>query len=398
MKIVLKKRSRWFLLVLSSLCLFAYPTHADDDDDSDEIAGPVIQVAPPSGDAATDVLNIQSAIDMATPGTIVQFDSGTYQVTPGSQFVIFVDDVTLQGDDDARTTIQGLAAFPPDFLFVGDLLLVASRTTIRDLTFEGFDVAIEVYRDGVQPTGHTIEDCTFRNGFLPIQTWSATDDVIHIQNNRMTNVQFAVRVIGNTVHFSDNKVTAPEPETMLAGKPFAVAIIYPQFPLGICENNVFEGNKIVGNADGFIFVSFPGEYSTSNIVRDNEFIDMRVWFDFDIASMVILDANGGIMEGNIIEGNEADGNEGVGILLFGANHNYVVDNEFEDFVVGDVRPGILDFFDLPPTGIFLGGDTTGNYVIENEFEDVANPIEDLGVGNIVEDNEFEEDDDDSDSD
>ena len=76
-----------------------------------------------------------------------------------------------------------------------------------------------------------------------------------------------------------------------------------------------------------------------------------------------------------------------------AQHNYIVDNEFEDFVAGDVLPWFLEFFDVPLTGIFLGEATTSNYVVENEFENVPNPIEDWGVDNIFEDNEVDDDDD-----
>ena len=93
------------------------------------------------------------------------------------------------------------------------------------------------------------------------------------------------------------------------------------------------------------------------------------------------------MVGNMIVGNKMKGSQGVGIAAFENTHdNYIADNKFEDFVAGDVLPDILDFYGLPPTGIFLDLDTSENHVFENLFKNVPNPIEDLGTDNVIEDN------------
>jgi hypothetical protein len=267
-------------------------------------------------------------------------------------------------------------------------MLDGARTKIRKLTFDGIGSAVSIIRWGTEPTGHVIEHCTFRNGDLPIFTWSFTDDLIRVRHNNFVNTQVAFNSVGKTIHFRSNLVTSPDPESMLAGKPFAVAFIYSNWaPYLLCENNVFANNTIIGNADGFIFISFPGEMCRNNLVLENKFIDQRVWFPFDLGSMVILSANGGEMIGNMILGNKMIGNQGVGIATFGnAHENYIADNKFEDFVPGDVLPGLLDFFGLPPTGIFLDFESSENYVIENKFKNVPNPIEDLGVDNVIEDN------------
>ena len=353
----------------------------------------VIHVAPPTGDPLVDVVSIQTAIDAASPGDIVQFDQGTYSLEsdPAPHFVIFEDDITLQGRDNhgggqSRTILQGVAQwgdpFAPTFLLEG------ARTKVRKLTFDGIGATLSIIRWGTEPTGHVIEHCTFSNGHLPILTWSFTDDVIHIRHNKFVNTQVAFEAIGKTVHFRSNLVTSPDPESMLDGKPYAVGFIYSNWaPYLLCENNVFANNTIIGNADGFIFMSFPGEMCTNNLVLENTFIDQRVWFPFDLGSMVIMAANGGEMAGNMIVGNKMKGSQGVGIAAFeNAHDNYISDNKFEDFVPGDVLPDLLDWLGLPLTGIFLDFDSSENHVLENLFKNVPNPIQDLGTDNVIEGN------------
>ena len=357
----------------------------------------MIHVAPPTGDPVVDVANIQGAIDAAAPGDIVQFDHGTYvlesDVFPAPQFFILEDDITLrgkgnQGKGKSWTKLQGIAKYQD--VFEATFFLVGNRTKLRKLTFDGFGAAINIYRDDTQPTGHQIEHCTFQNGDTPVFTYSFSDDLIHVRHNKFINTQLAIITVGKTVHFHNNSVTSPDPESMLAGKPFAVATVYSHWPYQVCENNVFSNNKVVGNADGIAFQAFPGEVCRNNIVRDNTFIDQRVWFPYDLGSMVILDANGGVMEGNIIRDNKIDGDQGIGIVAFGAaQNNLFIDNEFKNFVPGDVLPGLLDWLGLPPTGILLSPDSFDNYVIRNSFKNVPVPIEDLGIDNVIEDNVIE---------
>lgn len=353
----------------------------------------VIHVAPPTGDPLVDVTSIQNAIDAASPGDTVKFDRGTYSLEsePAPKFVILEDDITLEGKDNqgggqSWTILQGVANWGDPFEPTFDL--VGSRTKIRKLTFDGIGSAISIIRFGTEPTGHVIEHCTFRNGDLPIFTWSFTDDVIQIRHNKFVNTQVAINSVGKTVHFRSNLVTSPDPESMLDGKPYAVAFIYSNTaPYLRCENNVFANNTVIGNADGFVFISFPGEMCTNNLVLENKFIDQKVWFWFDWGSMVFMDANGGEMVGNMIVGNKLEGSQGIGILTFGNVYdNYIADNKFEDFVAGDVLPWPLDFFGLPPTGIFLETESSENYVIENMFKSVPHPIEDQGTDNVIEDN------------
>ncbi len=355
---------------------------------------PVVFVAAPTGDAATDVANIEAAVAAATPGAVIQFAAGTYAIEDTTQIVVSVPGVTLQGDDDDDgTTIMGVSQ--PSGFFGGHFRLNGGDQTVRDLSFDGFGTALTFGAPGTPLGGNLVEDCTFRQGNFGITFVAFSDDVTTIEENEFINLTLPFIIVGKTVHFIDNTVTAPDPASTVFGQPFNAGIIFPEFFSGIniCENNVFEDNTIIGNADGFImFAAFPGGVCRNNIIRDNTFIDQLIFSPFDNATMVWLIAgDGGTVEGNLIEDNELRGSEGIGIVLEAASGNDIVDNELDD-LPGEKIPFSAAFGSaLPGTGVFLDELTSFNQVSENEFENVLNPIVDRGTNNILDDNDIKGD-------
>jgi parallel beta-helix repeat protein len=364
------------------------------DDDNDRRS--VVHVAAPTGDVATDVANIRAAVAAATPGATIEFARGTYKLesatVPASQIVVSVAGVTLEGHR-RGTTIQGISG--PAGFFAGYFRLAGGRQTVRRLEFAGFRRALTIGAPGTSIGGYHVEHSTFRNGHIPISFVAFSDEVSTIRGNQFINVTQPFLIRGKTVHFRENRVTAPDPAATPFGQPFNAGVVLVEFFSGIniCENNVLEENTIVGNADGFILFGEEGEICRNNVIRENRFIGQRIFTPGDNGTMVWL--VGPNVQGTLIKENELDGSEGLGIVVEAASDNKIIENEFSDL------PGEKETFTpYPGTAIFLGEPTSGNRVLENEFEDVVNEIVDLGTGNVIgdEDDDDDEGDDDEDGD
>lgn len=350
------------------------PTFHGDNDDN----GAVVQVARPTGNPAVDVPNIQAAVDAATPGAVIQFARGRYALAPETRFIVSVPRVTLQGHR-RGTTILG--HFDPDFQAI-HFILNGGAQTVRNLTFEGFPLALLI-EEPATPTGrYRVENCTFRNGDLPLLFLGSSDVVSRVLRNKFINVTLPFIIVGKTVHIRGNKITSPSFDDHPLGRPFNAGVL-AQDGLA-CENNVLEENTVVGNADGFIFFD-----CRNTVIRRNTFIDQVVISSGDNGSMVW--GVGAGFQGNRIEKNVLRGSEGLGVVVEEGSANRIVENRFRN-----LPGGTETFTPFSGTAIFLGEPTTGNVVRENEFKRVLTPIVDLGTGNIIKDEEDDDDDDDLD--
>lgn len=392
----MKHLSLAVLFLVVSVAFLTTPAYADRGHRND-----VVRVAPPTGDPATDVANIEAAIAAAGPGDTVKFRRGTYQVFEDTQFLVATPGVTLKGKSKGRTTIQDELRDVSDPFFTspfeGVFRLVGGDQAIRDLRIADSIVAVTLGGPGEVLGGYVIEDCVFDTSLSAVTFTATTDDVSIIEDNRFINVGLAAVIFGDTVHFLDNRVTAPTPETVPGfGQPVQSIQISPEFFSGatVCEDNVVEGNTIIGTAEGVIFFADPGDVCRNNVVRDNEFVDMKVFTEFNNGAMVnLVAAAGSFLEDNVIEDNELEGSEGIGIAVEGAGNNRIVGNEIED-LPGEKIPFSAAFLSaLPGTGIYLDEFSFGNLVDDNELEDVRVPILELG-DNIIGDNEIENDDED----
>ena len=103
-----------------------------------------VLVAPPTGDPAVDIPNIETAIAAAGPGDVIKFRKGEYAIDEDGgnhQFVVSTPGVTLRGHWHG-TTIRGVPGFAP--AFGGSFLLNGGNQAVRNITFEGFTTAITI--------------------------------------------------------------------------------------------------------------------------------------------------------------------------------------------------------------------------------------------------------------
>jgi hypothetical protein len=338
----------------------------------------VVYVAPPTGHAAADVESILAAVAVAEPGSTIQFAQGRYVLDSARQIVVSVPGVTLRGHS-AGTTIRGVFGFNSELS--GNFLMNGGRQTVRGLTFERFSLAVSfgeiapVERTG----GYRLEDCTFRNGDIAISFVGFSNDVSVIRNNRFINTGIPLATAGKTIHFRHNTVRVPDPTAVPLGSPDFVALILPEYLSGInvCENNRFEWNRVVGNADGFVFLVEPGQVCRNNLIRGNTFIGQRIFKPADGGSITAA-VGGGRFKGNLIADNVLRGSEGVGLYLLDGTDNRILRNQFSDLPgLKEPAPG------FPGTAIILGEATSRNVLANNQFRNVQQEVVDLGTGNII---------------
>jgi hypothetical protein len=206
-----------------------------------------------------------------------------------------------------------------------------------------------------------------------------SEDVSTIRNNEFIDLGQPFVILGKTVHVTGNRTTAPNPASIpILGQPFNAGILAPDLFFRVCENNIFEGNTTIGNADGFIVIAevAAGEFCFNNVFRRNVFRDQRVFTEFDNGSLLWATGNG--VRENLIADNELRGSEGVGIVIEEGKRNRIVRNDIRNL------PGTKDVANpFPGTAIFLGQGSRGNRVLGNEFRNVVRTVVDLGTNNVV---------------
>ena len=358
----------------------------------DQSDAAVVRVAAPTGNPAVDIPNIRAAIAAATPGVMIQFAHGTYDIgnSRETQFVVSAPGVTLQGDR-RGTTLSGveLHADDPDAftccpLLSGTFLLNGGHQTVRRLTFDGYLWAISLGAPGSVTGGYHIEHNTFRAGFVGIDFAGLSDEPTIIEENTFENVTAPLFILGKTLRIRRNRFAITNPGRMTFGQPSQAVILFPEFLSGTtgCENNVIEGNTVVRFNEAFVFFLFDASWVChNNVIRDNRVIDARIYnaipFFSDNGTMALF-VGPGRTENNLIQNNVLRGSEGLGVVLDAGSGNQIIGNEFHDL------PGLKSTFSgYPGTAIILGAATSGNRVRGNEFENVVNTVVDLGTDNSV---------------
>jgi parallel beta-helix repeat protein len=391
----------------------------------------VVHVAPPTGNRDLDRASILAALGEVRPGGTVQFAEGTYLIgfdTPFSlDFIrVTVPRITLLGHP-AGTTLRGCN--PEDFVFVGcnGLELTGGHQTVRDLTFEyswfalflGREFSVDpdgnFFFDPIEsgPGGYRIENNTFRN-IISVTMYGRLREPSLIRHNTFTNVWHAVVVRGGTAHVLDNDISAPDPEQVpFFGYPGGSAIaIVPNYHASAssCDHNIVANNRIETYPNGIVVrIPSPGEVPTvtatcrHNIVRDNTVVNSRIFHpDFDEAALSLQNHLGpeGFLEHNLVEGNRILGAEGMGIMVYRAERNRIVNNAISGITLRDPFPGWLG--EGNGSGVWVSPGSSGNKLLANTFADLAahaavlegddnhvattsasDVVRDLGVGNRV---------------
>jgi parallel beta-helix repeat protein len=374
----------------------------------------VVQVAPPKGVRDADRRSILSALEQSGPGDTIQFAPGTYLV--GELIRVAVPRVTLVGHPDG-TTLRGCdpAGFvevPVALVACNGLELTGGHQSVRNLTFEYawhglvlgccWSDRVASRTDG----GHRVEGNTFRYSSNGIRLIGDAPEPSVIRSNRFIDVYHAVGVNGMTAHILNNDISVPEPERVpIAAIPsFAVSITAGGPPPGWreevawnCRSNVIAGNRIEGHPDGIALVLMrAGASCRQNVFRDNTIVVGRVKFarkwgpitirsegDSSVVGIPIALVNAvndsgrvGVLEDNLVEGNRVIGASGLGIEIYRASRNRIVNNTITGVRRRDPFPG--NTLTNPPrwhegngSAIWVSRGSDENEIVGNTFADIA---------------------------
>jgi hypothetical protein len=367
-------------------------------------SGDTVHVAPPTGEKEADRASILAALAEVQPGGTVQFGPGTYVI--GSSIIgssaplieVTAPGVTLLGHPQG-TTLRGCDPhrFSSDDCY--GLELTGGHQTVRDVTFEYFSYGLNLGGYGARCTapgqcapdgteslvgGYLVEGNTFRS-VISVNVRGQWQEPAVIRRNTFTNVFHAVSVIGGIAHVLENDVSVTDHEQIPffhhAGGAISVTA-YSGFMAPSCDGNVIAGNRVVGHPESInirLMELFEPASCRDNVIRDNTVVDSRIpdnpAFPYASGAILLVNETGreGLIEGTLIEGNRIVDSHGVGVAVFGASRNRIVDNSVR-------RLGLLDTRLLNErvpqdgangSGIWIGPGSDGNEIVDNTFEDIA---------------------------
>jgi len=363
----------------------------------------VVFVAPPSGDSETDRASIEAAVAQAEPGDIIQFSQGTYVIGSDVSWdgiLVDVPNTTLQGHP-GGTTLKGGDNITTQGQYLG-FTLTGGNQTVRNLTFESFSwTSLYLnYSLYAETGGYVVEHNIFRNSTVGIMYLGQSEEVSHIKHNVFDNIGTSFWIYGKTCHIKGNKVLASDPDKVpFWGYPANVGGISAWFTP--CDNNVIAYNTIDGISDGIILSAFyavtENASCSNNRVVGNKFLNQKIYKEWDLGTMVILDSKtDNKFENNQISHNTYLGSGGIGILTFGISNTTIANNTI-------TNTSVLSSPYFPSGyGIFLGEESHHNQLLHNKFTnnelyDIilygdnntiitgigSNKIQDNGEGNII---------------
>jgi prolyl oligopeptidase len=387
-----------------------------------------VHVAPPTGERDIDRASILDALEQVRPGGTIRFDAGTYVI--GEIIHVTVPGITIVGHP-GGTTLRGC---DPDVFTDTQIAVVAcngldlagGHQTVRNLTFEYAWHALvlggmECFpSEGCLPVGEPVESRRggyrvernmFRRSQNPIRTLGEWLEPAVIRDNVFVDNFHAVAVHGSTVHVLDNQVSVPNPElvpsSLHPGEAMAISATDLGGGLALrCTDNIIAGNRIEGHTAGIQILAFARSAVScrDNVIRGNTIavkrvrvrgpgspVRLRAGSDstlvgvpiglvgspegFSIAGVVH-----GVLEGTLIEGNRLLGAEGLGIEVFKASKNRIVDNTIAGIARRQPFPGNTSPWADPEkmgwgtangSGIWISPGSDGNEIAGNTFEDIA---------------------------
>jgi len=364
--------------LISVVCLFSLGS----------ASAKTIQVAPPAGDPAVDLVSIDTALSLAGPGDVIQFDQGTYVIGrpwPGTE--VQIERLTLVGHPDG-TTLRGGPVI--DYSNPQAFAFRAPKQTVRRLRFESFAWALELGDYPALYGGYVVEDCVFETmvgGFSALTGGELTV----VRNNAFINCAIGFWAMGSDARFSANVFTVPNPSSIpLEHRAWLAAGVYATDYLHPCENLRFEDNSVIGLPDGFPVYCFPGAVCRNIVIADNTCTSMTRRDPADVGSLVLIWALEPLVFENLtISGNTLQGSDGwLGVLSNGGAGIKVLNNTFRD-----LPNGVGVVLDLGSDGSAVQGNTFENVnyeevvVLSNDnlvvTESPDDEVLNLGKGNRV---------------
>jgi hypothetical protein len=381
--------------------------------------GNVVQVAPPTGDVATDRGSILAALEEVRPGGTVRFAPGTYLIgidIPLSRepIRVTVPHITLLGHPEG-TTLRGCdwSVITGNNCF--GLELSGGHQTVRSLTFEDLTAGVVIGRWPVpvpiesRVGGYRIEANTFRNSIFGVRMFGQWQEPAVIRSNTFINTVWSVEVFGRLVYVLDN-IFGPDQGQVTDFEPFqAISFVsWGGIQSGPCDHNVAAGNRIEGYWTGVsTSVTFDGEGCRHIMIRHNAILDTRS-VEFEPVGLVPgrgVAVSAGpdpyTIAHTLIQGNHIHRTEGLGIVVLGGAHVRVTNNDISDVTTSPSAP--IEFFaeaDGAGVWLWLGSQ---NQVLNNRFANVASDevfldgsdynhvviqsaidvVRDLGIGNRI---------------
>jgi len=158
-------------------------------------------------------------------------------------------------------------------------------------------------------------------------------------------------------------------------------------PGSSCVGNVIRDNTIIVQRTGAVS---PPPGARMIVESDSTLIGPPLWlrpFPFDQDAN---DTESGVIEDNLIEGNRIIGAEGIGIEVWNASGNRFVNNTITGVVRREPFPGNFmgelneAWRDANGSGIWLSAGSDGNEISDNTFEEIASwPVVLEGDSNVV---------------
>ncbi len=312
----------------------------------------------------TTAASVQRAVDVSSPGDVVNIENGTY-----SGQVRITSNITLLGQSEAGTIIQAPASMVSMFTtsHANDpiVLVTLANAAIENLTVNGNGAGTPVAQTGAGfegiaffNGGGTVNDVTVehvRDGtFDGLQTGIAiyADNTtgtrtLNVTNNLITDYQkggMALSGTGLTVDVDGNTVTGHGPTTITAQNGIQVGFGAG----GVINNNIVSGDAFTpataGAAGILLFQSAAGTSVTNNTITGSQ------------EAIFADDTTGNVqVTGNLINGS---------VGVFSGGFNGVSDAGF----IGDYTIAFNTFENGANDGIDLANNITGTTVENNLFQ------------------------------
>jgi hypothetical protein len=391
-----------------------------------------VRIPLPSGDPGTDRAALVEALTGAAPGSLVQFQAGTYVVgallridTPGLVLEGHPEGTVLRGcslDDYAGMERDAAQAWEEDpsasgygpLARCGMFHFTGGEVTLRGLVFEQSRLGVILgccEADGqieAGPGGYLVEGNTFRNTGNSVRAALVALEPTIVRDNTFTNTFHALSAVGSRIHFVNNRVSVPDSEQVpgegYAGFAVAIGAVSPDYaagptPAGACSDNHIVGNSIEGHVDGIVLRADPGTVCSGTRVAGNTVRIRRArypqpWPYEDIfplpnpddptlagVPLTVLGFGGdgvepGRFEATVVEENRVEGADGLGLEIVNAPGIRIEGNRFSEIRMRAPFPGnpsgaMPGWEAANGAAIWLGPGSDGAEVGANHFADVA---------------------------
>jgi len=309
-----------------------------------------------TGSCPTDPSNIQTAVNIAAPGDVIQLQPGT--TAPAFNFTcLSASDpigVTISSVDITLVGAPGLTAIQgPGFgvtFFNSGIVVLSDGVTIKSLDFQGFDLAVFVTSatfttTAVGPANVSVLGCHFESNGFAVLSLSASDHLRLAQNTVTVppgvgsdpsapftvNFGFVIEPQSNDLLVADNTIRGPGPTGLLTSisQLLSSPSLFPELrTIGILQVDNLIPAAARGRVSGNIVSGLDGGLQSSSnfgVVTGNTASNCA------IGLIISNDTDDGVSQvtDNIVAQNNSSGNE-IGLWVASGARNSVLLNDFSN--------------------------------------------------------------------